>query len=166
MGQQEEPFPEMRRPDFGRAETIPLRSEPAFGKVFEDFGKTEFDERRYVLQKERSRLAIADDAGDVGPEVSLVLLSATLAGRGERLAREPRHEEIHASTPATSVEGREVGPNRCFVQKALGHARCQDRAGFDFPLDVADRASAWQSESHAEVEPGDAGAEGEDSRGK
>lgn len=42
------------------------------------------------------------------------------------------------------------------------HTRDQPRGGRDFPLQVADAASAWSRDADAQLEASDAGAESED----
>ena len=46
------------------------------------------------------------------------------------------------------------------------HARDQNRCGIGDPLHVADAASRWLGKSHAEVEPSDASADGEEAPGR
>jgi hypothetical protein len=46
------------------------------------------------------------------PEVSVVGVGLSLPGGAEGLAREARREKIHASTPASAIEGRKVVPDR------------------------------------------------------
>ena len=43
------------------------------------------------------------------------------------------------------------------MQGAVAHTRRQDRGGRDFPLHVANCASAWYSESDGEVESSGSG---------
>jgi len=51
------------------------------------------------------------------------------------------------------------------VGRPIRHARAQDRGGFGFPLDVADRASARNRQTDAKVEPADTGAQAEAAEG-
>lgn len=84
----------------------------------------------------------------------------------EGLTRDAASDAIHDATPRSSIEGGEVAPDRSRIQPPLAHARDQTRDCEGFPFDVTDRArlAACSSESfcEAEVEPSDAGADGED----
>jgi hypothetical protein len=58
-----------------------------------------------VLEENESWLYLADDAGDVGPEVPRVVRAESLAGHGEGLAGVAANEAIHDATPRSAVEG-------------------------------------------------------------
>jgi hypothetical protein len=49
------------------------------------------------------------------PEVSAIVVGLSLPGCAEGLAGESRREEIHASTPASAVEGSKVVPDRSLM---------------------------------------------------
>lgn len=61
--------------------------------------------------------------------------------KGQVLAREARNDAIHCAKPGASVEGENVGPDRCRIQRAVLHARCQDCGWVCFPFKVAADAS-------------------------
>lgn len=76
---------------------------------------------------------------DVEEEPAALAVEAGAApGEADVLAGESRHNAIHCSTPASSVEGSHVGPDRRWSQTAFRHASRQDRAGEGFPFNVAD----------------------------
>ncbi len=115
-----------------------------------------------VLEEAELGLALRDDALDVGPDPPLVLDPALLTGCGEGLAREARNDAIHDSTPRSSIEGAEVGPDRSLRKGPVLHARRQNRCGIRLDLDVADRASSSsEGKVQTEVEPSVSRAEGE-----
>lgn len=105
---------------------------------------------------------LVDDAEDVVEQPAVVVLAALLSGDAVWLARVARSEAIHDSTPRAAVEGGEVRPDRSRVKGPVLHTRDQPRGGRDFPLQVADAASAWSRDVDAQLEASDAGAESED----
>lgn len=115
--------------------------------------------QRDVFEEHESRSALVDDPGDVGPDPSLVRFPESLAGGAERLAGESRSDDIHATTPASSVEGSEVRPDRSLIQPPRFHLADQQRGAECFPLHEADRASLWLGESQSEGESAVSGAE-------
>jgi len=114
-----------------------------------------------VLENNESWSALADDAGDVGPQVAIILNAAAQSSIRERLARVARSDEIHDSTPRSTVEGGKVAPDRSLIQARLRHARRQNRGCMSFALDVTDRAITWNCSGEGKVEPADTGAERE-----
>ena len=111
-----------------------------------------------VLKKSPICPALVNDACDVGPEVPGVIHSSTSAGERERLARVARADEINCSTPASAVEGSQVGPYRSRSQEVFFHARCQYRSRMSFPLHETDCASPSSGgEVDSEVEPANPG---------
>lgn len=119
-----------------------------------------------VLEEHDPWVALADDAHDVGPDPSLVVGAAPLACDAVGLAREPRHDAIHCSTPRATVEGGEVAPDRSRIERPVLHARRQYLDGMSFPLDHAHRASSRKGSSDTEVEAADSGAEGQHAESK
>lgn len=65
-----------------------------------------------VLQEREACSYFAKNPCDLGPEVPFVLVSPSLSGLGEWLAREPARNEIHESTPRATIEGSSVVPHR------------------------------------------------------
>jgi hypothetical protein len=112
---------------------------------------------RDVLEKDPSRLNIANDADNERPDPPLVLGALPLSGGAPRLAREARSDAIHDSTPRAAVEGSKVVPDRSRSQGAFFHARDQDRGGIGFPLHVTDGTSGRLGESDSEFQSSDAG---------
>ena len=68
-----------------------------------------------VLEEDEARSHLADDPGDVRPEVAWVGRSLPAAGNRERLAGVARSDEIHRPTPRVAVEGGKVVPERCIT---------------------------------------------------
>jgi hypothetical protein len=104
-----------------------------------------------VLQKEEPRTAIVGNVENVEEQAAAFAIKArTLARQTEVLAREARSNSVHSASPASSVEGGEVGPDRSVVQAAFFAPCCQDSGRVGFPFHVADGA---QRDAHV-TEPG------------
>ena len=94
-----------------------------------------------VLQSDEPRTAIVGNAEHLEEEAgSFAVESCAAAGDGNILTRESGNDAIHFSTPASSVEGGNVGPDRRRIQRAFFHARNQDAGCVSFPLNVANGA--------------------------
>jgi hypothetical protein len=132
----------MRRADFGSRETIPLRSEPAFGQISGDTSDTVSNKSGNVLQEHKAWSYFANDSRDIWPYPSVVSLSESLARNTERLAWETGSDDIHASTPRVAVETGNVIPDRRRIDRRIFHARCKDFGLHDIPLSVTDGAVA------------------------
>lgn len=158
VGQHEEPLASVRRANVRRPDQTPLRIEPERGKVGEDDVKSQPKVSCDVLEENERRVALRDDACDVGPEVSLVVDSELLAGDGEGLAGVARSDEIHATAPAFAVEGREIVPHRREIQGRFLHPIHEDGRCEAVPLDVAHGATP---SGQSEIDAADAGAERE-----
>jgi hypothetical protein len=131
-------------------------------KLLGDLIESEGEVTGHVFEKHDSRFSFADDAMNVGPQVARIILSATLTGEAERLARVARSEAIHDSTPRLAVEGSQIRPHRCLIQAFRFHARRQDFDSEGFPFNPTDDASPSHSQFQSEVKPGTARTEGED----
>lgn len=136
---------------------------------FDDSLKPQGGVSTHVLAKDCARTDLTNDAKNVGDHVSRVVSSESLAGARVADARVAANDEIHKSTPSSTIEGGQVAPDRRLIQAAFFHTRDQDAGGICLPFDVAHdaRREACSSESSldAEIEPSDAGREGEDVNG-
>lgn len=115
-----------------------------------------------VLEEHPFGPALHDDPADVRPEVPGVATAEALAGGRERLARIARSDDVHASTPASAVEGGKVVPDRSMIQGLIRHPGHEAGRGEGFPLDVTHSASPGFRESEADLQSASAGAERED----
>lgn len=158
VGQTEPSAPPVRGTDAGRGEHAPLRIEPQVGQRSENLVHPSIKQPCDVLQEDELGSHVANDARDVRPDPSLVLLRVALAGEGDRLARESRRDDIHDSTPRSAVEGRDIVPDRSRIQGLRFHPRHVNGRGKGFPLDVAHATvSSAECESDAKLEPADSG---------
>ena len=163
MGQDEEPFALVRGADFRRREEA---FRDAVAKAFEvGANNVEVSEPKvsaHVLEEAPIWLALSDDSGDGRPEMAGVRGSEPLAGHAERLAGISTNDSSHLATPRAAVERVQISPDRRVIQGTVRNTRCQDFAGSDFVFHVADRASAWQSQSDSKVESPGSTTEAED----
>ena len=114
-----------------------------------------------ILQEDEGRGDFPDDAGDRWPDPAVVGLAAALAGRRERLAREPRSDDMYNSTPRAAVEGGNVVPDRRWSQGTFFHARKKRGHGSGFPFDVQNTSVIGEGDFDSEFKPADAGTQGE-----
>lgn len=163
-GQEEESLALVRRADVRSLRQNDRHAETCAVQVSDDVVEAAPQMTAHVLAEESPRAALFSDAQDVRPEVSRIVGTASLSGRGEGLAGVPAHHEIHRSTPRSSVERAEVRPDRRWSQSAFLHARDKACRGIGFPLDSNHGADVCvKGEVESEVEPASAGAEGGDS---
>jgi len=80
VGQDEYPQPLVRRTDFCRAEQTQRRRVTHAPKLSQDGLEAEGDVACDVFEEDPFRVALADDTGDVGPEVTGVTASTALSG--------------------------------------------------------------------------------------
>ena len=92
---------------------------------------------RDVFEEHPSRPAFADDAGDVRPQVPLVILSPSLSRLGKRLAWVSGKHRVDDAAPGSGIEGREVVPDWRRVQVSGALAGDDGRSGVVLDLDIA-----------------------------
>ena len=115
-----------------------------------------------VLNEYEGGATIVDRTTYRGPEPADVSRAQTLAGNARSLTRDARNDEIHAAAERPSRERGEVTPDGCRLEGTFFHARDQNTGGCDFPLHVADRASASDRPCNSKVETAVPGAQGQD----
>jgi len=154
----EQSLTSMRRADFTRAKQTSRSPVAHSSKVGNNFLETEPKVSWDVLQKHLYGFNLANDTSDMWPEVSGVVLAAPSSRDAERLARIPRSDDIHDSTPASAIKGCEIVPDRSLVQAAVRHARRQDCSDGTFPLTVSDgTVGGSEGEMEAEFESANPG---------
>ena len=161
VGEDEEPLAPMRRADFLRCEEACRKPVAQADQVSGDLGKAEAEMMGDVFEEDEGRPDLANDAGDVGPEVPRVGRPQPPAGDRERLARIARNDDVHAAAPPSTVEGGNVVPDRRVIQGRVLHPGHEQGRGEGFPLDVTHSPVVGTGEDEPEVEPADAGAERE-----
>lgn len=151
VGQHEDAFTEVRGSDSGRAEQTPFCIEPQRGQPPENVSESGRKETWDVLQEDEGRSHLANHAGDVGPEPTVVRLRLARPGERDRLTRESGDDDVNAATPWASVEGGNVVPHRSRIQGRLLHPRHESGRGVSVPF----------NDTHGSVAPSGGEAEGE-----
>jgi len=160
-GEDEEPLALVGRADFRRREEACRKAVAHADQSCGDFGEAEAEMMGDVFQEDEGRLDLADDAGDMGPEVSRVVRPPALTRDRERLARISRSDDIHRAAPWAAVEAGNVAPDRCWIQGRLFHPCHENGRGVGFPFDMAHSSISGHGNGEPEVEPACAGTERE-----
>jgi hypothetical protein len=156
----------VRRTGIGCAYKRCLRIETEPGKGSEDEGESASkSEGRDVFQEDETGSNVANNSSDVVPDPADVGDAPAGASGGPGLTRETGRDNIHVSTPASAIEGDQVIPDRRRSQDTFRHARCKDRSGITFPLDVTPSAEVGEHQLESKLESADAGAQRESSEG-
>ncbi|HEU4986881.1 MAG TPA: hypothetical protein VFT89_07430 [Rhizobiaceae bacterium] len=117
----------MARADFRRREQSDLNLETKLAKVSpnplgsSDFVSPSREHAADVLDEDEPAAGLDDDAPCIGPQVALVELALLPSGKAVRLARDAANEAVHASTPASAVEGSGIAPHRSRMKETLFH---------------------------------------------
>jgi hypothetical protein len=113
------------RADLRRAEKSDLDRETKLAKVSpyplgsSDLVSPGREHAADVLDEDEPCAALDDDAPRVAPEVAGVETALLSAGEAVRLARDAANEAVHASTPASAVEGSGIAPHRSRMKETL-----------------------------------------------
>jgi hypothetical protein len=156
----EDPLAAVRRADLSRAEKSDLTRETKPTQVSPDpFAAARGEHALDVLDETPPRAGLDEDAPEGSPQVALVVGPETLSGKAVRLARDAANDAVHAATPLAAAEGSGIAMDRRRSQETRSHRLDQMSDGEGFPLNQTDRASAWERQLDAEVEPAAAGAD-------
>ena len=160
-GEDEQALPFVRRTDFRRRKEACRKAVAHADQSAGDFGEAEAEMMGDILEEDEGRLALADDTGDMRPEVARILGAEAFARDRERLARISRSDDVHRAAPRAAVEAGNVVPDRRWIQGRLFHPRHENGRGVGFPFDMAHSSISGQGDGEPEVEPACAGAERE-----
>jgi hypothetical protein len=160
-GKDEQPLALVRRADFRRREEACRKAVAHADQSSGDFGEAEAQMMGDILEENEGRLDLADDAGDVRPEMAQVVRAPALARDRERLARIARSDDVHRAAPRTAVEGGNVVPDRRAIQGRVFHPRHESGCGEGFPFDMAHSTISGDGDGEPKIETACAGAEGE-----
>ncbi|MBB5220087.1 hypothetical protein HNP73_000008 [Amaricoccus macauensis] len=160
-GEDEQTLAFVGRADFRRREEACRKAVAHADQSCGDFGEAEAEMMGDILEEDEGRLDLADDAGDMRPEVPRVVRATALARDGERLARIARSDDVHRAAPRAAVEGSNVVPDRRAIQGRIFHPRHESGRGVGFPFDMAHSTISGEGDGEPEVEPARARAEGE-----
>ena len=157
----EEPLALVGRADFRRREEACRKAVAHADQSAGDFGEAEAEMMGDILEEDEGRLDLADDAGDMRPEVARIVGTLALACNRERLARIARSDDVHRAAPRAAVEGGNIVPDNSLIQGRVFHPRHESGCGVGFPFDMAHSTISGDGDGDPEVEPARAGAEGE-----
>ncbi len=160
-GKDEEPLTLVGRADFRRREEACRKTVAHADQSCGDFGEAEAEMMGDVLEEDEGRFDLADDAGNMRPEMARIAGAPALARDGEWLARIARSDDIHRAAPRAAVEAGNIVPDRRAIQGRVFHPRHEDGCGVGFPLDMAHSTISGDGDGESEVEPTRAGTEGE-----
>jgi len=105
-----------------------------------------------ILEEHERRLDLADDAGDMGPEVARVIGAPALSRDRERLARISRSDDVHRVAPWSAIEGSNVVPDNSLIQGRVFHPRHESGCGEGFPFDMAHSSICRDGDGEPEVD--------------
>jgi hypothetical protein len=114
-----------------------------------------------VLEEAPLRRDLADDAGDLGPEVPGIVPALPIAAEREGLAGITGRDEMNAAAPRSAIEGAQIVPDRSRSQGRVRHPGHEDRRGKSVPLDETHSAVSGLGQVEAEIEASDSGAKTE-----
>lgn len=160
-GEDEEPLALVGRTDFRRREEACRKAVAHADQSAGDFGEAEAEMMGDILEEDEGRFDLADDAGDMRPEVARVVRAPALARDGEWLARISRSDDVHRAAPRAAVEGSNIVPDNSLIQGRVFHPRHESGCGVGFPFDMAHSTISGDGNGESEVESARAGAEGE-----
>ena len=160
-GKDEQPFALVGRADFRRREEACRKLVAHADQSAGDFGEAEAEMMGDILEEDEGRFDLADDAGDMRPEVSRIVRTPALARNREWLARIARSDDVHRAAPWAAVERGNVVPDNSLIQGRVFHPRHESGCGVGFPFDMAHSTISGDGDGEAEVEPASAGAKGE-----
>jgi len=161
VGEDEEPLAFVGRTDFRRCEEARRKAVAHADQSSGDFGEAEAEMMGDVFEEDEGRLGLANDAGDMRPEVPRVVGAPAFARDGKRLARISRSDDVHRAAPRSAVEAGNVVPDRCRIQGRLFHPCHENGRGVGFPFDMAHSSISGHGDGEPEVKAAGAGAERE-----
>ena len=152
-GEDEEPLALVGRADFRRREEACRKAEAHADQSCGDFGETEAEMMGDILEEDEGRLDLADDAGDMGPEMARIIRTPALSRDGERLARIACSDNVHRAAPWAAIEGSNIVPDNRLIQGRVFHPRHESGCGEGFPFDMAHSTISGDCDGEPEVEP-------------
>jgi hypothetical protein len=152
VGQDKEPAPAVASADLSRREQARLWVVAHASKVCRDLGVSQRQVAFNVLAEDPLRRRLFHDSGDIGPEMSRIVLTASPASVAEGLAGITGRDEMNAATPRPAIEGSKVVPDRRVTQGLVRHPRHESGRRVAFPLDESHSSIVGFGEVQPEVE--------------
>lgn len=151
----------MRRTDLCRREQTRRRRVAQSPKFSQDGLEPESDVPGDVFEENPFGAAFADDAGDVGPEVTRVIGATAFPGRAEGLARVACEDGIESTAEGLGIEAAQVGPDRGRGEVSGRLGRDENGAGPVLAFDEGARVIAGFGEHEAQIKASAACAQGQ-----
>ena len=151
----------MRRADLCRREQARRRRVAQSPKLSQDGLESEGDMPGDVFEEDPFGTAFADDAGDVGPEVTGIVGAAAFARGAEGLAGIACEDGIEGAAERPGVEASQVGPDRGRSEIPCALGGDEDGARPVLPLDEGAGVIAGFGEHEAQIKASAACAEGQ-----
>ena len=161
MGQDEDAQPLVRRADFCRAEQARRRRVAHAPKLSQDRFKAEGNVTGDVFEEDPCGAALADDAGDLGPEVAGIIGATALSRCAEGLTRISGEDDVEGAAKGTGIEAAEIIPDRGWGEIPGALCGDEDRARPVFPFDKGAGVIAGFGEHEAQIKASAASAEGQ-----
>ena len=114
-----------------------------------------------VFEEDPIGAALADDAGDVGPEVTGIVGPAALTGRAEGLAGVSGEDDVEGAAEGTGVKAAQIGPDRGRGEVSGCLRRDEHRPWPVLPFDEGAGVIAGFGEHEAQIKASAACAEGQ-----
>jgi hypothetical protein len=154
-------MPLVRRADFCRAEQARRRRVTHVPKLSQHGLKAEGDVPGDVFKEHPFGAAVADDAGNIWPEVARVVCTSAVASGAERLAGVSGEDDVEGSMEGAGIEAAQVVPDRCGREIPCALGGDEDRSGPVLPLDKDAGVIAGLGEHEAQIKACAACAEGQ-----
>jgi hypothetical protein len=160
VGQYEDATPTVAAANLSRCEEARLCHIAQPRKLSCDSGKSQGDMTFDIFEEDPFGLDFADNARNLRPKVTGIVLAFALAGVSERLAWIAGREDMNAAAPWLAVERSKVAPDRRLCQGRVFHPCHESGRSMGFPLDVTDSSIGRLGNVEAEIEASIACAEG------
>lgn len=134
-----------------RREQARRRREAQSPKLSQDGLETEGDVPGDVFEEDPFRVAFADDAGDVGPEMAGIVGAAAFPGCAEGLARVSGQDDVECAAEGAGVEAAQIDPDRGRSEVACALGGDEDRARPVLPFDERAGVIAGFGEHEAQI---------------
>jgi hypothetical protein len=161
VGQDEDAQPLVRRADFCRREQTRRRRVAHAPKLSQHGFKAKGDVTGDVFEEDPLWAALADDACNLGPEVTGVVGTLALSSGAEGLAGISCKDDVEGAEERPGIEYAQIVPNwgRGEIPCALGGD--EDGAGPALPFDESARVEAGFGKHEAQIQASAACAEGQ-----
>ena len=161
MGQDEDAQPLVRRADFCRAEQARRRRVAHAPKLSQHGFKAEGDVPGDVFDEDPLGLALADNSGDLWPEVPWIVGTAAFSGRAEGLTGVTGEHDVEGTAKWAGIEAAQIIPDWGWGEISCALGGDENGSGPIFPLDEGAGVKPGFSQHDAQIQASAACAEGQ-----